>query len=131
MSSFHSFAPYLAGAASAALIFRWLSRKKLSKGLSLPPGPKPLPFIGNLLDMPKEKDWETYRSWNERYGDIVYVEVFGSKIVVLGSATVVTKLLERRSAIYSDRPSTIMAVELYECLLSRLLTIIYEKKHGL
>ncbi len=34
----------------------------------LPPGPKGLPFIGNLLDMPTEKEWLTFAKWGERYG---------------------------------------------------------------
>jgi hypothetical protein len=118
MSSIHSLAPYLVGAVSATIIFGWLTRRKSDNGLPRPPGPKPLPFIGNLLDMPKEKDWEIYRMWNERYGEIVYVEALGSKIVILGSAAVITELVERRSAIYSDKPSTAM-VELYNCLLLR------------
>jgi hypothetical protein len=112
MSSIHAFAPYLVGAASAVLIFGWLNRRKSPNGLPLPPGPKPLPFIGNLLDMPKEKDWKTYRAWNERYGEVVYVEALGSRLVVLSSATVINELFERRSTIYSDRPSPVMAVEL-------------------
>jgi hypothetical protein len=115
MPSVHPLVPYVVGAVSAVFVFGWLNRRKSSNGLPLPPGPKPLPLIGNLLDMPKQKDWETYRAWNERYGEVVYVEALGSKLVVLSSATVINELLERRSTIYSNRPSTVMAVELYEC----------------
>lgn len=34
----------------------------------LPPGPRPLPFIGNLLDLPKEDHWLVYQKWSEQYG---------------------------------------------------------------
>ena len=78
----------------------------------LPPGPKPLPLIGNLLDMPKEKDWKTYHTWNKQYGDVAYIKVFGSRMIFLSSVAVINDLLERRSAIYSDRPTSAMAVEL-------------------
>lgn len=34
----------------------------------LPPGPKPLPVLGNLLDWPSKKEWETFTKWSELYG---------------------------------------------------------------
>jgi hypothetical protein len=112
MLSVHTLSPYLAGAISATVVFGWLTRHNRHNGRVFPPGPKPLPLIGNLLDMPKEKDWETYRAWNKRYGEVVYVEALGSKLVILSSATAMNVLLDKRSAIYSDRPRTVMASEL-------------------
>jgi hypothetical protein len=112
MTSVNTLSPYLVGAISAAFVFVCLMRRNHHNGPLLPPGPKRLPVIGNLLDMPKERIWETYRAWNDRYGDIVYVEALDSKIVILSSATVINELLERRSAIYSDRPRTVMSSEL-------------------
>lgn len=34
----------------------------------LPPGPKPWPIIGNLLDVPLSRSWETYAHWQKIYG---------------------------------------------------------------
>ena len=34
----------------------------------LPPGPKKLPFIGNLLSMPRAVEWETFAKWGQEYG---------------------------------------------------------------
>jgi hypothetical protein len=99
---------YVASAVAGLLILRLLGRQTARRTLPYPPGPKPLPLIGNLLDLPKEKDWLTYRAWSNQYGDIVSVNVLGQKIVILGSASVVDDLMEKRGAIYSSRPWTPM-----------------------
>ena len=39
-----------------------------SKALQLPPGPRRLPLIGNLLDMPSGRAWLTYAKWCRDYG---------------------------------------------------------------
>lgn len=33
-----------------------------------PPGPKGLPFIGNVLQMPKAHEWLAFAGWGEQYG---------------------------------------------------------------
>jgi hypothetical protein len=112
MAVLDSVAPYIAGTIAGVLVLGALKRQAGRRSLPLPPGPKPLPLIGNLLDIPQEKEWLTYRSWNEQYGDVVYIEALGQKIVILGSATAVNDLMERRSAVYSDRPGALMLNEL-------------------
>jgi len=36
--------------------------------LPLPPGPKGLPLIGNLLNRPTDRTWLVYRDWAKIYG---------------------------------------------------------------
>jgi hypothetical protein len=100
--------PYIAGTIAGLIALAVLRRHTTRQTLPLPPGPKPLPLIGNLFDLPKEKEWLTYRAWNDRYGDVVCVDVLGQKIVILGSAAAVDALMEERGAIYSDRVQTTM-----------------------
>ena len=71
---------------------------------SYPPGPKPLPLLGNVLDMPTSREYETYTRWGKEFGDVVHISALGKHIIILNSVKAANDLLERRSAIYSDRP---------------------------
>ncbi|KAJ6588876.1 hypothetical protein B0H19DRAFT_222964 [Mycena capillaripes] len=90
----------------AALAFIYWKR---SSGPRLPPGPRPLPLVGNLLSMPSHSQWETYSKWSKKYNsDILCANVLGTSIIILTSLEAATDLLEKRSAIYSDRPRSMM-----------------------
>ncbi|KAI6006269.1 cytochrome P450 [Pisolithus orientalis] len=77
-----------------------------------PPGPKPLPLLGNLLDMPFEKQWLAFSDWAEKFGTMIYLKIFGQHIIVLDSANAAVEVLEKNSSIYSDRPVFPMGGEL-------------------
>ncbi|KAI0295334.1 cytochrome P450 [Multifurca ochricompacta] len=82
-------------------LFTTCSRRHHKK---YPPGPRRLPVIGNLLDMPSKEGWITYKKWSEESGcDVVHADVMGSHIIILNSAKAANELLEKRSSIYSDR----------------------------
>ncbi len=51
-------------------------------------------------------------------GDVVYLNLLGRDTVVLGSLKAAHDLLDKRSANYSDRPTSVM-VQLYVDLLCR------------
>ena len=36
--------------------------------LQYPPGPRGLPLLGNLFDIPQRAPWETYTRWGKQYG---------------------------------------------------------------
>ncbi|KAJ4491086.1 cytochrome P450 [Lentinula lateritia] len=76
----------------------------------LPPGPRGLPILGNVLQLGATSQlWLIFDKWKYQYGPIIYLNMAGQNIVVLNTKAAATELLERRSAIYSDRPRSIVA----------------------
>ncbi|THH26899.1 hypothetical protein EUX98_g7292 [Antrodiella citrinella] len=118
----------LLGAVGVLLLHLIVSRNKTK--LPLPPGPKGLPILGNVIDMPTSHEWLKFIDWSKKWGtlltvstllcyadnalsgDIVSVTLLGQTIVILGSATHAVELLEKRSSNYSDRPKLIMGGEI-------------------
>ena len=47
-----------------------------------------------------------------RPGDVVHLEIFGKDMIILNTFEAAQDLMERRSAIYSDRPRFVMLAEL-------------------
>ncbi|KAK0462179.1 cytochrome P450 [Armillaria novae-zelandiae] len=74
----------------------------------LPPGPKGLPLLGNLLDLPPDYSWLTYAKWRSTYGDVIYLDTPASPTIIVNSADAAMELFERRSINYSDRPDFTM-----------------------
>ncbi|KAI6042046.1 cytochrome P450 [Pisolithus marmoratus] len=82
----------------------WTSRARRSSRSLLPPGPKGLPWIGNVLDIDASQPWVTYEEWGKRYGDLTYLQVLGKEYIIVKSEKVAHELLDQRSSMYSDRP---------------------------
>ncbi|KAF8508457.1 cytochrome P450 [Hysterangium stoloniferum] len=83
----------------------------LLPGLKLPPGPRGDFVIGNLRDVPSHNEWETYSKWHDKYGkcDLVYLNFLGNSLLYVNSTEMAYELFDKRSAIYSDRPTIPMA----------------------
>ncbi|KAF4609943.1 hypothetical protein D9613_010304 [Agrocybe pediades] len=77
----------------------------------LPPGPEGLPVIGNVLDMPSKNEWLTFAEWGKRWGGIISVKLLGRPMIIVNSASIMEEL-DKKGAIYSDRPILEMGGEL-------------------
>ncbi|KAF5334568.1 hypothetical protein D9758_015782 [Tetrapyrgos nigripes] len=70
-----------------------------------PPGPKKLPILGNLLDLPLQHPWVAFHEMSLKYdSDVIHLKAPGLNIIYLDSVQAINDLLEKRSAIYSSRP---------------------------
>ncbi|KAK0223378.1 cytochrome P450 [Armillaria fumosa] len=95
-------------ALSVSLFYRLFRYSLKCRRLPFPPGPKGLPLIGNLWDVPVEFPCVTYARWSSTYGDVIYLDTPGNPTVVINSAEAAVDLLEKRSGNYSDRPDFTM-----------------------
>ncbi|KAL0957049.1 hypothetical protein HGRIS_003148 [Hohenbuehelia grisea] len=84
----------------------WRSRQ--TQRLPYPPGPRPVPFLGNIFNITKNATWLTYSRWANKYGDVLHMQVLSRHVVILNSAAAAVDLLEKRSRLYSDRPELTM-----------------------
>ncbi|KAI0364043.1 cytochrome P450 [Pilatotrama ljubarskyi] len=82
------------------------------KRRKLPPGPRRLPFIGNLHQLPPAHAYKTFAKWSEVHGDVVYVQLLRKPTVILNTIEAARDLLDKRSTKYSDRPSMILHSEM-------------------
>src|ERR1700724_510595 len=72
----------------------------------MPPGPFPLPIIGNVLQLPKCKPWYRFEEWAEKYNNPLITVWFGrAPTVVLNDAWTASDLMDKRANIYSSRPT--------------------------
>ena len=94
--------------AAVLLLFAFLGTSIITtrrKG-PLPPGPKPLPIVGNVTDLPPPRSPE-FKHWlkhKDAYGPVSSITVMGQTIVLIHDAQVAFELMEKRSSIYSSRP---------------------------
>ncbi|CAI7666546.1 unnamed protein product [Penicillium bialowiezense] len=86
-----------------------LARALLSKSNPLPPGPRPLPLIGNLHQHPSQP-WGRYKEWHQTYGPIISFKLGQRTIIMLGSQKVV-KDFSKKGYLYSSRPRMIVLGE--------------------
>ncbi|KZT40703.1 cytochrome P450 [Sistotremastrum suecicum HHB10207 ss-3] len=82
---------------------------RLQDRLPFPPGPKGIPWVGNVLQMPLDKQWMKFADWAKIYGPVVGLKVFGKSIILLDDYESASDLLDSRGAIYSSRPDMPLA----------------------
>ncbi|KAL4898986.1 cytochrome P450 [Aspergillus multicolor] len=89
--------------AAAYLAYELASRLRNRK--PLPPGPPPLPLIGNLHQHPTDQPWVQYRDWHRKYGPVITVKMGIRTVIFLGSHKAVDDILTKRGKVYCSPPN--------------------------
>ncbi|KAJ5192837.1 hypothetical protein N7449_008979 [Penicillium cf. viridicatum] len=108
----------LAIAVTLVFLLSWMLRPSAR----LPPGPKPLPLIGNIHELKGQNAVHTFQKWHKLYGPIISVKLGPKTMISVGSHQVARDLFTQRSHIYSSRPRfPIMDESLFRGLSTVLL----------
>ncbi|KAJ7723670.1 cytochrome P450 [Mycena metata] len=102
----------------AAVLVTVLARRWKSSSRALPPGPTPVPILGNVLDLQAKELWLVAEKWAKKFGDVAYLHVVGQGLVfvsLLHCPEATMDLLDKKGSIYGDKPSLVMAGELCGC----------------
>ncbi|KAF9552269.1 cytochrome P450, partial [Agrocybe pediades] len=87
----------------------WISqllKRRIKPVHSTPPGPPADPLIGHMRMIPEHDVHLFYHELSKKYGKIISLRVPRRTLIILNSAKAAVDLLEKRSSIYSDRPSS-------------------------
>ena len=84
----------------------------LCRILLMPPGPLPIPFLGNASILPKSSAWITFQQWSDKYGPMFTIWQGRRPTVVISDPQITYDLLEKRSNKFSSRPRTVAMGEL-------------------
>ncbi|KAM4771243.1 cytochrome P450 2K4-like [Rhinophrynus dorsalis] len=90
---------------AGVFLIKVLYGEKRSIYRNFPPGPKPLPIIGNLHIMNPEKPYKTLMELSKKFGSVFSIQLGTEKIVVLCGYETVKDALVNHAEEFSDRPN--------------------------
>ncbi|KAH7000387.1 cytochrome P450 [Ilyonectria destructans] len=77
---------------------------------NFPPGPRGVPFLGNLASIPLVKSYVTFAEWTKQYGPIIGLKAGPLNLIVLQDPEDIHELYDRRGHLYAGRPYNYIAL---------------------
>lgn len=103
MISYSIHAWQIAAALLLVVFYTVLKQFTGRRGRKLPPGPRPVPLLGNVHQLPLQYQQRAFAQWGRVYGDLIYARLFQKPALVLNSVQVAQDLMDKRSSKYSRR----------------------------
>ncbi|XP_030576983.1 cytochrome P450 2K1-like [Archocentrus centrarchus] len=111
LQSFNS--AFLLGALTVVLLIYFISTSKSSsqKNGKWPPGPRPLPLLGNLLQLDLKGPYKTLMELSRKYGSVFTIYLGPKKVVILAGYKTVKEALVNYDDVFGDRTQMQVAHE--------------------
>ncbi|RGP61344.1 o-methylsterigmatocystin oxidoreductase [Fusarium longipes] len=91
---------------------------------NLPPGPQPLPIVGNIRDLPDgtAPEYQHWLKFKDLYGPICHLTIFGKSLIIIHDRDAANTILEKSSVKTSGRPQFVFGNEM--CGYNRVLSFL-------
>lgn len=95
------------------LVKEYIRSKTRNATQKLPPGPKKLPFIGNLHQMVGSLPHRTLSNLAKKYGPIMHLQIGELSTIVISSPRIAQEVYTSNDVNFSDRPNLVVAKIVY------------------
>ena len=95
------------------ILLYFLVVQRWSRAMKLPPGPRQLPLIGNLLDM-RTFNHVTMEALAKQYGSIYMMNIMGHKVFVITEIDLAWEALVRKGNIFAGRSDSYISQTLFQ-----------------
>lgn len=89
-----------------AFVSSFLSLSRQNRPIKLPPGPKGLPFLGNLLQVLGAHPHRALTAMQKKYGHLLFVRLGSVPTIVVDTAELIDEITKEQDIVFSSRPHT-------------------------